>query len=446
MKLIPLVFFVIILLAISVLVAGCSNTAETNPGNTSVTSPNSTSATNASKTPGAAIVWQHRYGGQSWDEAQSVIQTNDGGYALAGMMTIIPAGQSYEYYSPLAQPRMMLLRTDAGGNELWNMTYGGRSSSGSSVIETKDGGFALLGDSGSSSILLVRTDAHGNELWNRTYEWEDYTSGNSVLQADDGSFIFTGGTGRTLSEYKVIMVKTDALGNILWNRTYEQSGSGRQMVKAADGGYAIAGNTFILKTDANGNELWSKNYKSLLKDALPRASQDIIVLFKAIMPSEDGGFAVAGIYGTISVNTSDGGQNNNSIRTISSTFDLDYLLMKTDASGNIISARTYGQEKYQEASTAIPAGDGGYVIAGLTGNGTASVSTSGISADTNYSLYLVKVDANGNEAWAGTYKVDDNNQCTALVRARDGGYVITGKSLSNEFRGLDFDIFLMKVA
>ena len=80
--------------------------------------------------------WNRTYGGTENDCAYSVIQTTDGGFALTGGIDLYSTSGS----------DMLLIKTDAKGIAQWNKTYGGIGSDGTySVIQTTDGGFALAG-------------------------------------------------------------------------------------------------------------------------------------------------------------------------------------------------------------------------------------------------------------------------------------------------------------
>ena len=80
--------------------------------------------------------WSKTYGGTSADGVQSMVLTGDGGYALAGDTMSFGAGDS----------DFWLVRTDSSGNELWSKTYGGTGYDyGFSVVQTSDGGYALAG-------------------------------------------------------------------------------------------------------------------------------------------------------------------------------------------------------------------------------------------------------------------------------------------------------------
>ena len=91
------------------------------------------------------------------DYAYSLVETYDGGFALAGVTTSFGHGNADSW----------LIKTDANGNLLWNHTYGGTEIDDAySLIETYDGGFALAGTTtsyghGFNNFWLVRTDEYG---------------------------------------------------------------------------------------------------------------------------------------------------------------------------------------------------------------------------------------------------------------------------------------------
>ncbi len=114
--------------------------------------------------------WSHTYNSGSYanpsggelpreDEAKSVVQTSDGGYALAGQTTT---------YSSLSSTyELWLVKTDSAGKEQWNQKYAGPNNPGLDyrVIQTSDGGFALTGSqlisSENTDFLLKKIDSSG---------------------------------------------------------------------------------------------------------------------------------------------------------------------------------------------------------------------------------------------------------------------------------------------
>ena len=102
--------------------------------------------------------WNKTYGGTGDDVADALVQTSDGGYALAGYTKSFGAG-SHDFW---------LVKTDSAGNAQWNKTYGGTSMDyATALVKTVDGGYALAGYTrsfgvGLNDFWLVKTDASGN--------------------------------------------------------------------------------------------------------------------------------------------------------------------------------------------------------------------------------------------------------------------------------------------
>jgi hypothetical protein len=158
---------------------------------------------------------------------------------------------------------------------LWTKTYGGNSGDyGNSVQQTTDGGFIIAGytysyGAGYSDVYLIKTDGLGNQQWYRTFgrQWDDY--GYSVQQTTDGGFIIAGRTSSYgAANYDVYLIKTDGLGNQQWYRTFGGNNydCGYSVQQTTDGGFIIAGSTgsygagsddvYLIKTDGLGNQQW----------------------------------------------------------------------------------------------------------------------------------------------------------------------------------------------
>ena len=157
--------------------------------------------------------WTETYGGSESDYGNSVQQTTDEGYIVAGYTYSFGAG----FYDA------WLIKTDAFGDTLWTKTYGGSTDSdyGYSVQQTKDGGYIIAGSTysygaGLSDGFLVKTDAQGNMLWKNTFGGSGQDYFYSVQQTEDGGYIMVGSTesyGDGSSD--VYLVKTDPNGSSL---------------------------------------------------------------------------------------------------------------------------------------------------------------------------------------------------------------------------------------
>jgi predicted secreted protein len=199
--------------------------------------------------------WSKTYGRTGEDEAYSLAQTGDGGYALAGTTDSFGAGD-YDFW---------LVKTDASGNAQWNKTYGGIGYEWAyALVQTTDGGYALAGrteSSGPSSgdFWLVKADSNGEMQWNKTYGGTGDEWTQALVQTGDGGYALAGATSSFgAGDYDFWLVKTDVNGNAQWNKTYGATSGdiGYALVQTADGGYALAGREdgdfWLVKTDADG--------------------------------------------------------------------------------------------------------------------------------------------------------------------------------------------------
>ncbi|MHA2615669.1 MAG: InlB B-repeat-containing protein [bacterium JZ-2024 1] len=261
------------------------------------------------------ILWQKTYGTARLDEVESIQQTSDGGYIVAGRTFSFAAGLD----------DIWVLKLDANGNVLWQKTYGGTDSDGaSSIQQTSDGGYIVAGvtksfGGGSWNIWVLKLDANGNVLWQKTYGGPYNDWAYSLQQTSDGGYIVAGSTySFGAGSDDIWVLKLDADGNVLWQKTYGGAdGDGAYSIQQpSDGGYIVAGSTYsfgagsddiwVLKQDADGNVLWQKTYGGTGSD---RAS--------SIQQTSDGGYIVAG--STYSFGAGFG----------------DIWVLKLDANGNI---------------------------------------------------------------------------------------------------------------
>jgi ribosomal protein S11 len=352
--------------------------------------------------PMSAISFAKTYGGTNYDKAYSVRQTSDGGYIVAGYTTSFGAGWS----------DFFLIKTDANGNIIWAKTYGGTGwDEANSVQQTSDGGYIVVG---ARDAFLVKTDANGNIIWAKTYGgiYSDYAY--SVQQTSDGGYIVTGGTYYIgAGSYDIFLIKTDANGNIIWAKTYGGTSwdYAYSVQQTSDGGYILAGVTysfgtsydiFLIKTDANGNIIWAKTYGGTSYDGAYSVQQTL-----------DGGYIVAGW-------------------TYSFGGAYDIFLIKTDANGNIQWAKTYGGTYWDSAYSVQQTSDGGYIVAGTT----LSFGAGG------WDIFLIKTDANGNVIWAKTYGGTSDDHASSVQQTSDSGYIVAGGTTS--FGAGSADILLIK--
>ena len=215
-------------------------------------------------------VWAKTYGGGSVDYSLSVQQASDSGYIVAGATRSFGVGSDDVY----------LIKVNADGTPLWTNTYGGIGSDyGQSIQQTSDGGYIVAGRTmsfgpGISNVYLIKTDANGDTMWTKTYgEAGHLAVGFSVKQTSDQGYIIAGcitsGPGQTYG----YLIKTDTIGDTLWTKQYGEGGDYDWLVsvqQTSDEGYIVAGFTdsqgagsldvWLIRTYVNGDTIWTQTY------------------------------------------------------------------------------------------------------------------------------------------------------------------------------------------
>ncbi|MFZ2125785.1 MAG: hypothetical protein WA087_01555, partial [Candidatus Saccharimonadales bacterium] len=238
------------------------------------------------------VVWNKTWGGPGMDRADSVAQTADGGYIVSGTYAI-NGGDSY------------IAKYDSDGNIVWNKTWGGSEfDEGSSVIQTSDNGYMVTGTTNSfgggyMQLFLIKYDSDGNMSWNNVYSGLDYTSSESIVQTSDGGYAIAGsvsGSGVNAGGCDTLLAKFNSSGNLTWDAAWGSEGddSANSVVQTSDGGFAITGNTtlfdeydmIIIKYDSGGVISW--------KNTFGNTSDDTNEDGNSIVQTIDGGYTIGG--------------------------------------------------------------------------------------------------------------------------------------------------------
>jgi hypothetical protein len=352
----------------------------------------------------SGYTFQKEYGDSSDEKAYSIQTTKDGGYIIVG--SYVP------FHFDQGPSGIYVMKTNASGNILWTKIFGNGYQA-NSIRSTFDGNFIIVGNTrlsaGGIDIFLMKIDENGNQIWIQTLGGPYDDVGSSVQQTNDGGYIITGST-----QESICLIKTDANGDITWNKIYRDSTyncAGISVQQTIDGGYFLTADgagAYIIKTDAHGDTIWTKELGEFCGAAFSGQQ------------TSDGGYIITG--------------KNNREGLSGGPF-----LAKVDSTGNILWIKDEKREGNRNGCgyCVKETNDGGYIITGTIESEWADV----------YNLIcLIKTDVNGQILWtkefggSGFWSIGYSVQQTS-----DGGFVIIGeKDIYYPREGNWSDIFLIK--
>ena len=290
------------------------------------------------------LSWTKTFGAAQEDFFTDIITTSDGGYLVAGSIN------SNGYLTGTGDA--WLIKTDDNGNIQWQMKYSGSSGQSAigGILETSDGGFAYVGQSpssaGAADVMVVKTDASGNIVWQKKVGSSSTDDGVGIIEDNHGSAgIIITGYSYSSTWYDADVAKFDLnTGALLWNKTYDFDNRANRLGKiwkVADGFLIRAANhdgynadnaiAAIVKIDFNGNLISVKEFKA------PGCIDGHAALLA------DGGFLIANGEGFTDPNS-------------------DLHLIRTDATGNILWTERFPRADVQWINSMIT--DGNFVVAG----------------------------------------------------------------------------------
>lgn len=331
--------------------------------------------------------WIQNFGGSGDDSPRSVVPTTDGGFVVFGFTNSTDGDLANK---ALNVNDYWLLKFDAEGGLEWQKTYGGsKDDRGQQAIQTSDGGYALTGyamsDDGDGSNnegfhdnWVLKLDAFGNILWEKSFGFSGHDHSYDIIETVDGGFFFSGFLDVTSSNGE---------------------GSTEKSSLAAHG----VGEFWGTRLDADGNLLWRKYFGGTNNDRS-----------FGVMNANDGGFILSGA------------SESDDFDISNSKGSYDYWVVKVDKNGNMEWERSFGGTGIDQSHDITKTMDGAYAIIGNTFSTDIQISKNNGESD----IWLVKFDENGELLWEQNYGGPAFDAAHSISLAKDGGFIISGNSKS----------------
>ncbi|WP_242117338.1 hypothetical protein [Aestuariivivens sediminicola] len=337
----------------------------------------------------AQITFIKTLGGSNNDSGRSIIKTFDGGYAIAGHTQSSDgdiankSNSSFDYW---------IMKFDATDALQWQKTYGGSDQDrANDIIQTEDGGFAVLGFSnsangdvteneGQTDYWLLKLDGSGNLSWQRSFGYSGVDNGISMIQTRDGGYLLAG------------ILDVSASGGL---------GNSRSALSKKHAG----GDYWVIKLDPMGTMQWSKYYGGTFTDTP-----------NGLFQTADNDYIIVGF------------SDSNDVDISNNQGSYDFWIIKISETGDLIWEHSFGGSEIDEAWGIIASGDGNYLIVGNTRSNDKNVTQNKGAAD----LWLIKINDDGNLLWKKCLGGSNFDQGQSISQSQDNTFIISGNSRSSD--------------
>ncbi|MCC5946116.1 MAG: hypothetical protein JJT94_14395 [Bernardetiaceae bacterium] len=367
-----------------------------------------------------------KLGGQGFDAANTIIQSKDGNFILAGRSNSYGTGDM----------NMNVIKVDKTGKTVWDKNYGGdESEEAYAVAEVADGGYIIVGYSDSygagpdmKDIWVVKISDSGLREWDKVLgSRESIDEGQGIVADDEGNFLVVGTTlPISGGNSDILAIKIDGKGNVLWEKKYGSKASeAAHGVCKTQNGFAIIGHSesdgrgkwdmFVVSIDNEGNKIWEKSYGGADNE-----------MGNAIKEDAEGNLILAGYTYTFAEGSHDA------------------WVVKVNKEGKQLWTRNYGGLSTDEAFGIAIEDKGNIVMVGYKDIYEPDEYGNNVSKKSNQVL-LVKIAPNGTKIWEKDFGGDRMQVGRGVVIGADGSYYIGGYTDEN-FDNKNMDMLFMKVS
>ena len=327
-------------------------------------------------------------GGSKNESAQAVVNTTDGGYAVLGHTQSMDGdvlNKSNESYD------YWLLKFDATNQLQWQKTYGGSDDDrGVDLIQTSDNGYAVIGKS-KSNDLEVSENAGFDDFWVSKLD----SSGTIIWEY---SFGFAGSD----TPYSIIQTNDDGY---LLSGVLDVSASNGQGDRNSILSRHAGGDYWVIKLNASGVKQWSNYYGGSFTDTAYDAIQ-----------TEDDGYIIVG------------SSDSDDVDITNNLGSYDFWILKISATGTLVWEKSFGGSEIDEAHAISQATDGNYLIVGDTRSNDLEISQNNGAAD----LWIVKITPEGTLLWEKTLGGSSFDVGRSISKTQDNGFLVSGSSRSSD--------------
>ncbi|WP_282134637.1 hypothetical protein [Seonamhaeicola maritimus] len=328
------------------------------------------------------------FGGSKNESGRSLIKTSDGGYAILGYTQSADgdiSGKTDESFD------FLLLKFNQSHAIEWQKTYGGSNDDrGSSIIQTSDSGFVILGSSksndgnvttnnGFNDFWVLKTDYSGNIAWEKSFGFSGADDGISIIETADNGFLLIG------------VLDVSASGGQGNSKSYSYK-------RHAGGDY------WVIKLNSTGKQEWTRYFGGSFTDT----PFDVV-------QTNDNGYILIGSSDSDDVD----------IKTNKGSYD--FWVIKISETGALIWEKSFGGSQTDEARAITKTNDGNYLIVGDTRSNDSNVSINNGAAD----FWAIKISPDGNLIWEKTFGGSSFDAARSVSKTQDGGFIICGSSRSS---------------
>ncbi|MDI6832968.1 MAG: hypothetical protein QMD02_03870 [Bacteroidales bacterium] len=394
---------------------------------------------NKSHAQAPTIQWQKCIGGTNVDYAKSIQQTSDGGFIVAGYTESNDGDVSGNH----GLGEAWVVKLNSSGNFEWQKCLGGTNTDiANSIQQTSDGGFIVAGytfsndgdvsgNHGGSDAWVVKLNSSGDIEWQKCLGGTSWDEAYYIQQTNNSGFIVACKTNSNNGDVSgnhggddYWVVKLNSSGDIEWQKCL--GGTSWEVAytiqQTSDGGFIVAGYTnsndgdvsgnhgyfdaWVVKLNSSGNIEWPK--------CLGGTGNDYA---NSIQQTSDGGFIVAG----------ETYSNDDDVSGNHGYFD--YWVVKLNSLGDIEWQKCLGGTGNDYAYSIQQTSDSGFIVAGFTNSNDGDVSG---NHGGYYDAWVVKLNSSGNIEWHKCLGGTNDDRANSIQQTSDGGFIVAVYTMSND--------------